>query len=875
MNKTDEQIVTGTKLFARDMRAQDVKHLPGLDGADWGTTTLRAMFLRTSLLGRLVTGIDAQAARAAGAIKCFVKKPTSNTREQSFEDTLGSGEATTFRDPADDYFISIGRSPRYVGQPVCVLLFDDVARYLDAQRERESLQSLVQYGAPTGDPVGAFESISLLEDSFRMFDQPNWPPKDTAQDKWTNRTFTRNGKIQVRGRFEADTADFLAQNQHRVQSLVTTTPAVDVAYLEPDSSLGRIVQRPDGKQLVELIVPTQSQFQDYLSLLVRNKVGQYEFELLPCRLGGGFGGRSSGPLPVYAALATVAGNGIPVRLEYDRIEQFVAGIKRHPSRMETNVVADANGALEAVEAKLIMDGGSVQNLSTSVLGLSTHSASGAYRCVRRAYRGIPVKNLGVLSGSMRGFGIPQALFNIEQQIDRIAAKLNKDPLTYRSDIVLQTGDRDIDEKVLSHPLKNKDVLLAAANTPHWQNRAARKQQFAATAGNSLRKLGTGLAFVMEAYGTSRDNPAAAIRVTSDLAIEADCFPVRMGQGTVPGIEQFIQQRFPGVTVRVNAGQGDFLGRALQGPGETRFQSVDTNAAAKGTFGTLHVLENLIEIWLTHVWGPLLADHWSLPDPLAINNIEFRADGTIGYEQQSPVPLDTIALAVTNSDRASVYGSAAFRNSWAYGEFQIDPTQPPEPRWLEGLAFGPTTPDLANITHIEATNVIDPTQPGVLAREDSPSRSLYASAACMVDVVVDSHGNIDLKKVTVVLDAGHRLNDRRVRKQVEGGIAQGIGHTLLETYPSGPLGGQRDINFDQYPLPRARHMPEEGIETVFVDIAEDEPVLGIVPNTLGIQPKLDPPKRLFKGIAEVSISPIAPAIANAIIEVNCRHPQFED
>lgn len=868
----DRQIVTGAKIFARDLRAHDIKNIKDYKGANWGEKTWRAMFVRAQRLGRVVEGIDIDATRKVGAIKCFVKLSNVANDRESFEDILGSGEKIDFKDPDDDYLVTIGETARYVGQPVCLLVFDDVASFLDAQREKEALSTILRLSKQSTNRADGFESISLMEYAARMFDQDNWPPEDTPTDKWSTITFKDNkGNILKKGRYDPEMAKCLEQHHDQLINLVTTTPAIDVAYLEPDSSLGRVVHRGDGQKVVELIVPTQSHYQDYISLTTRNTIYGYEFELLPCSLGGGFGGRSSSPFPVYAALAAVAGNGIPVRLEYDRIEQFVSGIKRHPSRMETSIVVSNDGTLDAVDARLILDGGSVINLSASVLGLSTHSSSGAYRYKQRAYRGVPLKNSGVISGSMRGFGIPQALFNIEQQIDRIAAQLRRDPLKYREEIVLVSGDTDIDGKILSHPLKNKAVLASARVTKHWQERQLRRLSFLSDPCNKDRSFGTGLAFVMEAYGTSTDSPAAAIHLTKDLVIEVDCFPVRMGQGTINGIEKYLQSIFSGVIIKVNSGKGVFLGKALRAKGDEILRNIDTNAAAKGTFGSIHVIDNLVEIWIRHVWAPELANYWKNAGEIDPKKIQFLDDGTITYEGQAPISFDSVAKSIAESDRASIYGSATFRNTWAYGEFYINSNQAPEPRWLDRLAFGPNSQNLNDIKPILATNVIDPTSKNVLSTQDSPTRSLYASAACMVDVVVDVQGHVELKKVTVVLDAGHRLNDHRIRQQIEGGIAQGIGHTLLESYPSGPLGGQLNINFDHYPLPRVRHMPEQGIETVFVDIEDDEYVLNPVSNNLGIKPKIDPPHRLYKGIAEVSISPIAPAIANAIINAVFNDP----
>jgi len=559
----------------------------------------------------------------------------------------------------------------------------------------------------------------------------------------------------------------------------------------------------------------------------------------------------------------IAGDGLPVRLEYDRLEQFVAGIKRHSSRIETKFLLEENGDIAAFESNVLMDGGSVKNLSKSVAKLSRHSTLGAYRTKAQTGRAAALKNSGVLSGSMRGFGIPQALFNTEQQIDRIAVFLGSDPILYRKSIAIQTGDPDIDGRPHMHPIKNEQVLDVAAGHSHWKGKSLRKKNFSAENSGSCKRLGTGVAFAMEAYGTSKDFPAIGLFINEALQIEIDVFPVRMGQGTVDGIEDIVRTSFGALPVILNTGQGEKLSRIFK-------TMVDTNAAAKGTFGTVHVFRELLDIWLSYVWGPVILEALGRAgDQVETEKISFGDDGRIRYEDLGSVSYSEIAKKIRDSSRSQIYGLAKFKNTWAYGEFDFSGDgDANDPRWLASVVFrdmqGKSAP-------APVTMVIDPTKPD---KDDNsshfedkykPYRSLFASAACMVDVVVDDNGSVELNKVTVVLDAGTRLSDERIKAQIEGGIAQGIGHTLFETYPAGPLGGQRQTNFDRYAMPRLRHMPAQGIEVVFLDLQPGEPVLNPIDNTTPHKPKIDLPKELYKGISEVSISPIAPAIANAIID----------
>ncbi|KWV91767.1 xanthine dehydrogenase family protein molybdopterin-binding subunit [Erythrobacter sp. YT30] len=863
MRESHRDVVTGKKIFARDLRAKDIGDLAVYGEANWGNTTLSAFYLRATLFDHAVLRIDVSRLQDLGAIRCVVKRPKGEDDFCEFYDLLADEPLARFKDPADDYLVTMGNPTKFVGQPVCLLVFEDREKFLDAQREKQALADAIEYSDSSAKLNQSFESGEFLDEAASIFVPRSWEPDASTWGNWihwywgkgSNGKPTKKYAVSSAKQYNGTVSEQLDKSKHVLQ-LTTRTSAVDTGHLEPDSALGRVQpSKVKGVRLVELIIPTQSHSQEIVSFTKRNTIENCEFNLLPCRLGGGFGGRSASQFGYYAALAALAGKGLPVRLEYDRLEQFVAGIKRHPSRVETRLSYNKKGEIDAFESNVLVDGGSVQNLSGSVAKLSRHSTLGAYRTKKQTGRAAALKNSGVLSGSMRGFGIPQALFNIEQQIDRLAAKLGKDPVAYRKQIAIKTNDPDIDGKPHRQPLMNAEVLDAASQSVHWKSRDKRKADFNKHPDNAGKRFGTGMAFAMEAYGTSRDTPALGLRLNEALEIEVVGFPVRMGQGTVDGLESLIQGVFGSVPVTVQTGQGHHLASILK-------SGVDTNAAAKGTFGSVHVFRQIYDVWMKYVWGPELLKELNKPGvDVEVEKIAFDpADREIHYEGIGSAPYEEIAKKVLGSARAGIFGLAKFKNTWAYGEFQVDGKS--EPRWLARLVFSSRW----GATHfVDVMNAFDPTNRKHLAKEDQPYRSLFASAACLVDTVVDYHGVVDIERVTIILDAGSRLSDKRIKAQIEGGIAQGLGHTLFEKYPAGPLGGQRQINFDRYAMPRLRHMPNQGIETQFVDPKKGQPVLSKINNTLNIKPKIDLPKELYKGISEVSISPIAPAIANAVID----------
>jgi xanthine dehydrogenase molybdenum-binding subunit len=137
----------------------------------------------------------------------------------------------------------------------------------------------------------------------------------------------------------------------------------------------------------------------------------------------------------------------------------------------------------------------------------------------------------------------------------------------------------------------------------------------------------------------------------------------------------------------------------------------------------------------------------------------------------------------------------------------------------------------------------------------PTKS-YSFAAHFVEVQVDVQtGQIDVLQVIPVHEIGKVIHPVAAAGQIEGGIQQGIGHTLTEEHVVDPVTG-RSLNagFVDYKMPLSLDMPP--IRTILLETAPD-------------------PGGPFgaKGVGEDPIIAIGPAIANAVydaIGVRFRH-----
>lgn len=123
---------------------------------------------------------------------------------------------------------------------------------------------------------------------------------------------------------------------------------------------------------------------------------------------------------------------------------------------------------------------------------------------------------------------------------------------------------------------------------------------------------------------------------------------------------------------------------------------------------------------------------------------------------------------------------------------------------------------------------------------------FAFAAQIVRVEVDPElGTVDVKEIESVNDLGRIINRAAVEGQIEGGIAMGIGYALHEDMALKPDGNWVN-SFTEYLLPTALDMPGQ-IRLHLLEIPEASGPYGA------------------KGVAEISLVPTAPAIANAVYE----------
>ena len=164
-------------------------------------------------------------------------------------------------------------------------------------------------------------------------------------------------------------------------------------------------------------------------------------------VGGAFGAREDISLQVHTCLLALR-LGRPVRMHYSRAESFLGHVHRHPATIWMRHHATADGEIVKIEARFVFDGGAYASTSSAVLLNAITHTQGPYRCPQRRRRRLRRRTNHLPCGAMRGFGVVQACFAHESQMDRLAAACGLDPVEIRLRNAMSTGDTLITGQVV-------------------------------------------------------------------------------------------------------------------------------------------------------------------------------------------------------------------------------------------------------------------------------------------------------------------------------------------------------------------------------------------------------------------------------------------
>jgi CO/xanthine dehydrogenase Mo-binding subunit len=169
-------------------------------------------------------------------------------------------------------------------------------------------------------------------------------------------------------------------------------------------------------------------------------IGGDRVRVLQPPVGGNFGrGLDIYPIDVIAALLARATRR-PVKIAFDRLEEFIACPTREPCAIRLRTGADRDGRLLAREAHVTIDSGAYTSWGSTTPYVMLSTVAGLYRVPNVRFDTTIVYTNNPYSGSMRGYGNPESTFAVEAQMDDLADRLGLDRLDLRRRNASKSGD---------------------------------------------------------------------------------------------------------------------------------------------------------------------------------------------------------------------------------------------------------------------------------------------------------------------------------------------------------------------------------------------------------------------------------------------------
>jgi CO/xanthine dehydrogenase Mo-binding subunit len=859
--------VTGQKVYGRDYRAVDMPGWPDKQGY--------AYVLRSHDASHIFKGFNLDSL-PKGA------KPSKVVTA----DVLAKDGVSLPRFFGEQMLLEKGKTAHYLGHAVAILLFDDFASFRLAKQHLQFNKDVLQYGKKTEfvstdkDPYSAWRIIReegtdgpFGEDAYSILQDGLFFPNYKAHHLDWPTQVGKNGSISARGMYYAQQIDKgIKESEWHVLDKEYSTQIVDPVMMEPEAFNGWF----DAKEQTFYTVVTCQSPQDFqaqavemlnhgpLAGKVKHLVVHSPF------IGGGFGAKDHSIFPYYGLVAAMYA-GKPVRLANDRFEQFQSGLKRHPFKMKNRLAVDKTSLkIQALTADITVDGGGRVNFTESVTMVGASALQSIYYIPRNDIQATAYASRNPDSGSMRGYGTLQTMSAMETMMNETAGELAVDAIDLRLANVMESGQRNTQGAIPNGALRYREILESAKLHDLWVNQREKKKTFEAA--NPSKRYGVGFGIATKKYGTGAASPSACVRLTIDGRIELDVCFMEMGTGTGTSQAVVVGDILGSMADEITLAEIDAWETMKQvqtdNPyfiSQPRQDEMEKNpywtpvigmasAASMSSYYQTHATKAAAKVLYRHGLWPAAVSIWSdkyFNGNLAAFDVKPEdgrwVDGKLTAQGYPPLSLEVLA------GRAYMMGFVtgamvhAF-NRWAWAEADYKVLGVTERMPIDGLAvrYGSAKKEYAN--KADGFEVIK------RRRISYPKTALnnammtnYAPSATMVEVTVnEGNGQVEILSSHTWLETGKVIVKEFVEGQIQGGLAMGVGHALYEYLPPFEDGaGNGTWNLNRYKVPLAKNV-------------------GVWKQSHTILPPLSETD-LSKGIGEVVIIPIVPALVEAVYQ----------
>jgi len=307
------------------------------------------------------------------------------------------------------------------------------------------------------------------------------------------------------------------------------TSMVQHAHMEPQSCV--CTYNPDDTYTV--YTSTQSPFRLRFELSLALNVQETKIRVVSPLVGGGFGNK----LTIYAepiACLLARKTGRPVKIVLTREEVFTYTTVRPSTRIYVKDGVSKDGTLLAREIKFYVNGGAYSGGSgisvytyLAAQALATYKPKNVKLEIFSTYTNLPPQ------GPLRGVGPAILDFAIERQMDILAKKLGLDSVEIRLRNIPKKGEENIFGETVNEDLSK--ILLTADNILKQRLDEKEKPTYP-------WKRGIGIA-LSEKYSLGPTASSARVKLREDGVIEAFIGSTEIGMGNYTAMQQLVAEEF--------------------------------------------------------------------------------------------------------------------------------------------------------------------------------------------------------------------------------------------------------------------------------------------------------------------------------------------
>jgi len=513
-------------------------------------------------------------------------------------------------------------------------------------------------------------------------------------------------------------------------------------------------------------------------------------------VGGGFGTKAQIYTEEIVAAALALKYRRPVKWIQDRREELLTSIHSRDHRYDIEAAFGRDGIIKAVRVEVLTNAGAY---SSYPFGCTLEPTGGArmlvgpYKIRNYAYKAFAVATHTCPSGAYRGVAQPSCFLTIEGMMDRIGRKLGIDPAEVRLRNIIPTRELPwVNVVGVRYDTGSYEESLRRALEIVGYNAFRKAQAKGHFVGGKYR--GIGICNFTEISGAGAPGwrargvahlpgfDSALLRVEPTGKITVYMSHANSGQGHLTTFAQIVAEQLGADINDVTVVEGD---SALSPYGTNTFAS---RSAVTGGGAAIRASAKVSEK-MKRIAGHLLE---ASPQDIVLQD-GFAS--VVGVPRMK-IPFEEIAkTAYSMNNRGLPHGED-------YG--------------------------------IEATDYYD------------PPLATMANAVHIAQVSVDAEdGRVTVDRYVVVHDCGRIINPVIVNGQIQGGVAQGLGETLMEELVYDSEGQLVNANLLDYLLPTALDVPD--CEIGHIESPSTDTVGG------------------FKGVGEGGIIGAVPAIANAVAD----------